>query len=243
MIKINNLLLFFILMTCNCYANDLNIVTEEYPPYNFTSKDGKIIEGISSDIVLEIAKRANVHATIRIYPWARALHMAESNGNTCVISTFKTKLRDDKFKWIGPIVSDHLALFTARNSKIRILSIVDAKKYLVGTYIGSATIPILEKYGIKSVAASNDNLNLRMLNVNRIDMWIANSKTGPYIAHKEGVEVKQVFVFDIATDMYMACNKQMPNEMVNNLNNLLKQIANDGTRKNIENKYLSKKFK
>lgn len=235
--KINYSLFIFLFCTQTFAASELTIVTEEYPPYNFTSQKDKIITGISVDIVAEMAKRAHLKISFEMYPWARSLQLTEFTPNTCIISAMKTAERENKLKWVGPIISDHLALFVTNDSKIVIQSIAEAKKYTIGTYLESATIPILQKYGMNYDAAHNDNLNPRKLINKRIDMWIGNSQTGPYIAGLEGVRVKKAYLFDEATDMYMACNKNMSDKTITHLNKTMKNIIEDGTLKKIENKY------
>lgn len=238
MLKLAKFVPFSIFFAYSVFANDLKIVTEEYPPYNFSANNNTIIKGISSDTVLEMAKRANVSAKISIYPWARAINLAKTQKDTCLISVIRNEERENKFKWIGPIVSDHLALFALENnSKIVIRSLEEAKKYVIGTYNESATIPLLKKYEMKFEIASEDKLNPRMLNSKRIDLWIGGSKAGPFIANKEGVRVKEIFTFDESTDMYMACNKKISDEMVAKYNRILKDLTNDGTRKEIEKRY------
>jgi polar amino acid transport system substrate-binding protein len=232
------LLIFFVFISGNCYSNELNVVTEEYPPYNFSSKDHSTIKGISADIVFEMAKRANIKLKMTIYPWARALQMAEETNDTCLISTIRSPDRENKYKWIGPIVSDNLALFAKSDSKIVIHSLADARKYTVGTYVDSATIPILQKYKIKYEISTRDSLNPLKLKKDRMDLWVADSKTGPYFASLEGIKVKQVFLFSEAADMYMACNKNLSNEMALKFNKIFVDITNDGTQSKIQKKYL-----
>ena len=226
-----------LLLSCHCAGANLAIVTENYPPFNFSSDGGKTVTGLSTDIVMELARRANIKITVSIYPWSRALKMAENDENTCVISTIRSKERETKYKWIGPIASDTLTFFAAADSDISIKSIDDAKGYTVGTYFGSATIPILEQHGIRYDAAPADNLNPKKMSMKRIDLWVANSKTGFYTALREGIKVKQVLLFGDATDMYLACNKNMPDETVEVFNNILKKMQKDGTIKSIEEKY------
>jgi polar amino acid transport system substrate-binding protein len=195
---------------------------------------------MSTEVVTEMAKRAHLDVTVNIFPWARALVMAEKDSNNCVYSTIRTPERETKYKWIGPLFVDNLALFARAERDIQLAAIEDARKYRVGTYIGSLAIPILNAKEIPMDVAPDDQANIRKLAIDRIDLWVASLRTGPYAAKRTGiVKVKPVLTIGNANDfqMYLACNPTMSNETVDMLNATLKTMHRDGTITRILKKY------
>ena len=68
--------------------NDYVFITEDFAPFNF-KPDGKKLEGISTNILLEVFKKIKLkitHKDINIFPWARAYKMFVK-GKTDLIST------------------------------------------------------------------------------------------------------------------------------------------------------------
>ena len=226
-----------LLILQTAWAETLHIVTENYPPFNYWADDGKSVTGLSVDIAAEMAKRTGMEIKTDIYPWARALLLAERSSDTCVISTIRTPDRENKFRWIGPIVSDKLALFALSDSDMHLNTLADAKKYMVGTYIGSASIPILEQQGVRYDVVQTDTLNLKKIQARRIDLWVASLKTGSFEAKREGVKIKPALTFGESSDMYLACGRSMGDGSASRLSQALASMRNDGTLAALEQKY------
>ncbi|NOR26821.1 MAG: transporter substrate-binding domain-containing protein, partial [Desulforhopalus sp.] len=71
--KVLNLLIVIVISLfaiSSVSAENFRIMTEEYPPFNYT--DGGKITGLSTEVVLELAKRVGHHTDIEVLPWARA---------------------------------------------------------------------------------------------------------------------------------------------------------------------------
>ena len=90
-------------------ASAVTYLTEENPPFNFT--DAKKAAGISTNVVLEIAKRAGDSPNIRFIAWDEAYRMAQVDPNTCLYSTARLENRENLFQWVGPIAVNRWALF------------------------------------------------------------------------------------------------------------------------------------
>ena len=155
-------------------------------------------------------------------------------------STVRTAKREDTYKWVGPVVSDDWALFAPSDSKIVLKSLEDARKYKLGGYQGDAAGDFLVTHKFNVDIADTDKLNPRKLIAGRIDLWIAGVRTGPFVAHREGVmNIKPIFTFGEAKDyqMYLACNKAVPDDTIKRLNDILKQMHTDGSTAKIQATY------
>ncbi|WP_374347599.1 substrate-binding periplasmic protein [Chitinimonas sp.] len=221
-------------------ASAMTFTTEDYPPFNTKGSDGKVT-GISSEIVQEALKRAGVSANIELLPWERALDMAKKQGDTCVYSAVRNAEREKLFKWVGPLTGDQITLFAKADSTISLSSAADAKKYKVGAYNGDAYGDFAEKQGIKLERVSNDVQNLPKLSSGRIDLWVAGAKSGPYKAAHEGAGLKIKPVLSLGdpkdSQMYLACNPGVSDDVVKKLNDAVEAIRKDGTADKIGKKY------
>jgi polar amino acid transport system substrate-binding protein len=221
-------------------ATSLILTTEDYPPFNIKGNSEKPISGISTDIVRELMKRAGITIDITMYPWQRALSIAASDSDSCVYSTVRTAKREASYKWVGPLTSDDWALFAPGDSKIKLQSLEDARNYRLGGYQGDAAGDFLVSHKFRVDLAESDKLNPQKLMAGRIDLWIAGVRTGPFVARREGVSnIKPVLTFGEAKDyqMYLACNRALPDTLIARLNGLLKRMRADGTIAKILAKY------
>ncbi|MBB5017894.1 polar amino acid transport system substrate-binding protein [Chitinivorax tropicus] len=221
-------------------ASALTLTTEDYPPFNMPTDGGKV-GGISTEIVQEALKRAKLDAKIELLPWERSLSMAKSQADVCVYSAVRNAEREKSFKWVGPLVADEITLFAKADSPIKISSLDDAKKYKVGAYNGDAYGDFAEKQGLKMERVVQDVQNLPKLAAGRIDLWVGGAKSGMFKAGREGFKGKIKPVFQLGdpkdSEMWLACNKGMADEVVNKLNDAVKSIVNDGTAERIGKKY------
>jgi len=151
----------------------LNVVTEEFPPYNF-SIDGKI-GGIATTVVTETLKRAGIHYHLRIYPWKRAYEtIALNQKNVLIYSIYKSVERGPLFAaWIGPIMPPAaLYLYKLKSrTDIRVDSLEDAKKYRIGVTRADYSHVLLKRQGFVRLDEASDALsNARKFLAKRIDL-------------------------------------------------------------------------
>ncbi|WP_171013756.1 transporter substrate-binding domain-containing protein [Chitinivorax sp. B] len=220
-------------------AGALTLTTEDYPPFNMP--EGGKVSGISTEIVQEALKRAKVDAKIELLPWERALSMAKGQADVCVYSAVRNAEREKLFKWIGPLVADEITLFAKADSPIKISSLDEAKKYKVGGYNGDAYGDFVEKQGLKLERVVQDVQNLPKLAAGRIDLWVGGAKSGVFKAGREGFKGKIKSVYQLGdpkdSQMWLACNKGVPDDVVNKLNEAVKSVVSDGTADKIGKKY------
>ena len=123
--------LCFLFIICNIFlsipatAQELTIITEEYPPINFLEEG--IITGSSAEVVREILRRLNLPDNITILPWVRGYNLLKTRPNIVLFSTTRTKKRESLFHWVGPLLTARTGFYIKKGSAIRINSLVDAK--------------------------------------------------------------------------------------------------------------------
>lgn len=222
--------------TLDAPASELELTTEESPPFNMVL-DGKIT-GIATDKVVEMMRRAKMPYKITVFPWARAYQMALGTAQTCVFSTTRTAERESKFKWVGPLAFNSWILYGMANRDIHLNTLEDARPYTIGTYNADARDTYLRGKGFHVETVTNDTLNPPKLRLNRIDLWAS----GPYEAAAQIIPngwsrmIVPVLTFN-RVDLYLACNLAMPSELVDQLNATLNAMNSDGTSAKIDRHY------
>ena len=91
---------------------DLRIITEVYPPYNY--EENGTLKGIAMDLVEEVLDRLGTgidRDSFEILPWEEGYAIARNRTNTILFSTARTPGREDQFLWAGPLASDRKLLF------------------------------------------------------------------------------------------------------------------------------------
>lgn len=91
--------LILLLSTLHLFSQDVVVVTEEYPPYNY-QKNGTVA-GIATEKVRKILELAGLSYEIQIYPWPRAYSMALKGDNVLIYSMTRTNKREDLFDWLA----------------------------------------------------------------------------------------------------------------------------------------------
>ena len=107
-------------------CKELTVLTENLPPLNYV-ENGMLV-GPSVEIVKEIQRRVGSDEQIQVYPWARAYKMALADENVILFGMTYTKVREDKFKWVGPLATKRDILVAKKSSGIKISSLERRQK-------------------------------------------------------------------------------------------------------------------
>ncbi|QTD33798.1 substrate-binding periplasmic protein [Pseudomonas fluorescens] len=223
---------------------DLVLLTENFPPYNM-AKNGKNfaqdenINGIATDIVREMFKRAGITYSLTLrFPWERVYKLALENPGYGAFVMARLPDREKLFKWVGPIGPDDWVMLAKADSKITLETLNDARKYKIGAYKGDAIAETLTKQGLKPVVVLRDQDNAKKLVSGQIDLWATGDPAGRYLARQDGVTgLKTVLRFNSA-ELYLALNKDVPDEAVAKLQAALDQMRKDGVVDEIMGRYL-----
>ncbi|QVW23671.1 ABC transporter substrate-binding protein [Pseudomonas hormoni] len=223
---------------------DLVLLTENFPPYNM-AKNGKNfaqdenINGIAVDIVREMFKRADITYSLTLrFPWERIYKLALEKPGYGVFVMARLPDREKLFKWVGPIGPDDWIMLAKADSKISLETLEDARKYKIGAYKGDAIAETLAKQGLKPIVVLRDQDNAKKLVSGQIDLWATGDPAGRYLARQDGVTgLKTVLRFNSA-ELYLALNKDVPDETVAKLQAALDQLRKDGVVDEIMGRYL-----
>lgn len=220
------------------------LLTENFPPFNMAA-DGKNyaadsnISGINADIVREMFKRAGITYSLTLrFPWERIYKQVLEQPDQGLFSTTYTPEREPLFKWVGPLASTGWVLLAPPGSPLRLSSLQQAQQYRVGAYKNDAVSQHLEANGFKPINSLRDQENIGKLLKGQIDLWATTDPVGPYLAKQEGVSgLPTVLRFNDA-QLFLAFNKQTPDEVVTRLQSALDEMRGDGAIDAIMRSYL-----
>ncbi|MHA6572795.1 substrate-binding periplasmic protein [Pseudomonas yamanorum] len=239
-----------VLLTGSAHADEpsdgtsLVLLTENFPPYNM-AKNGKNfakeenVEGIAVDIVRETFKLAGISYNLTLrFPWERIYKLALEKPGYGVFVMARLPDREALFKWVGPIGPDDWVLLAKADSKIQLTDLEHARRYKIGAYKGDAIAESLEKQGLKPVIVLRDQDNAQKLLDGQIDLWATGDPAGRYLARQVGVTgLKTVLRFNSA-ELYLALNRNVPDETVAKLQAALDQLRQEGVVDEIMGRYL-----
>ena len=231
--------LVFVVSVQPAMSAELTILTENLPPLNYL-KDGVLV-GPSVEIVKEIQRRVESHEEIKVYPWARAYKMALEDENVVLFGTTYTKVRHDKFKWIGPLATKRDILVAKRGSGITINSLEDAKKVKrIGTLRDDTRERLLKRHGFTNLeSVSDEQKNAKKLVLGRIDLWTYKKPGLKTVCELAGVdydEIEEVFHLR-KIDLMIAFSKKTSDSIVQNWRNAFTEMLADGTIMQIRKKW------
>ncbi len=236
MFKKTILSLFVVTILCAVYlpatmateTTELTYLTEEYPPFNF-EENGKL-KGIAVELLNEVWAKMGIPAQkIQLLPWARAYKMVQMESNTVLFSTTRSIEREDLFKWVGPIKSNPIGFIARKDSKIKINSIDDAKKYTLGTVREDYCETVLKSKGFditKLDRTAKLTTNIKKLKNKRIDI-VVNSVEGTFLDMKQnGFNTDDYESVGILSDvaLYYAFHKDTPDEIIVKFQNALNSL-------------------
>lgn len=166
----------------------IKILTEEYPPYNYTDK-GKIT-GLGTEVVQAVLKEINIEGQFQSVPWARAYETTQNSENVLIYSINRSKDREKLFKWVGQITPTDFYLFSLKSRNIQLADLGSAKNLQIGTVNQDVGEQFLASQGFvvghNLQSSSKYELNYEKLKLGRIDLWVMNELSAYYIARQAG---------------------------------------------------------
>ncbi|URK87309.1 transporter substrate-binding domain-containing protein [Rhizobium sp. RCAM05350] len=225
-------LVFFLSGTA--HAETLKLLTEEYPPYNF-SKNG-VISGAAVEQAEVMMKALGTPYTLEILPWARALSLAENQPWTCLFTTGHDDDRDKRFKWVEPILVDRMVMVHKAGSGVNPANVEEAKRFTVGTQRGDFSASYLQKHDFPKIDFAADmETTVKKLLSGRIDLMMTSEKTFEMM-RDQGATLESALVLE-GKFYGFACNLGVPDELVKGMQAQLDKLIADGTQDRIFAKY------
>lgn len=233
-----------IAITASASAQDLQFLSENYPPYNWEDETG--VHGFSVDILAEIFARTGYPATIddiQILPWARAYDQTLNEPNTVLFATNRTEAREDLFRWVGPITQSQVSVIVAADMADSISDISDLEGVTVGTVQDDVGEQLLAEAGldVETFDRSRDiETTVRKLDGGRVDAIAAEYSVARMSMSNHGIDSSQ-FVQVLVLfegELYYAFNPEVDEALLESFQAAVDEIHADGTSEQIVAEYL-----
>lgn len=229
-------------------ASELTLLTENFPPYNFGSRDNVV--GINAELLSRACYIAKVSCTFELLPWKRAFKIASTEQNRGVFSTARMPNREDGFIWVGPIVSSNGCFYRLKSRKdIVVTNAESLKNYTVGIARGDTYETVLKRMGFQEgenfLTFANKHDDSKMFRLGRMDLMIGSSLTLASQLHEAGLNIEDVvpvLAFEDATlgGNFLALNKESNVAVAESLQRALDLLKQNGEIETIVSRYAGK---
>jgi len=229
-----------------CYGSEgeqvkLQIITENFAPFNFISEDGKIT-GQSTEIVQEILSRLNLEIDIQLMPWNDGYELALSEPGVILFSTFRTAEREKLFQWVGPIGADEFLFYALEGSDLIIRNLEDAKTVTaIGVVQDDARHQFLKQNNLTNLKLyPNDAECYKALESGDVVLVAGTCITMAQMARQAGVDpsdLKAVYSFK-KSPLYIAFNKNISTDIVKQWQDALDEMKRDGIFEEINERWV-----
>ncbi len=239
------LVYLYLLAGVPAWSQSIQVVTEEFPPYNYT-EDGRIT-GLSTEVVMAACKAVSLSTRLVVYPWARAYEIAKNRPNTLIFSIARTQKREPLFQWAGSVAPVQTCLFALKDrTDIQFNKLEKAKKYYIITQLkGHIAQTLLQRGFIEGknlfAITSTDRAYL-MLRSGRGDLVGYPELVMYHTVKKTGLTpekaIRKVYCFEKVSQLYAAFSLQTSEKTVKQFQAGLAEIRSNGTYQKILEKYL-----
>ncbi len=233
-----------IMRTAPSAADDILIVTEEWPPYNYL--EAGELTGFSTEIVRHILETLNKTHEIHLLPSMRASMMLKKGPRTMLFSMFRTPERAPLYKWIGPLGDGTISFYKRKENPIRIESMADIKHENVTICSRHAgLIPnLLRKLGFENVdMGGTTGLQVyQKLLAGRCDLAVSDTDLG--VRHElkqlnlnmdDALEKIPIPIYE--NELYIACSRDIPDKEIQLWQAALEAMKTNGSYNKIFQKY------
>lgn len=235
-------LILLLLLTCHAQAHgdELQFLTEEYPPLTFLK--GGEVSGLGAEVVQEIQRRTGNRGALQMMPWARAYQSALLTPNVVLFTTTRTAERESLFKWVGPVATMKTSLYAKRGSDVRIASLAEAKRMAgILTVREYYSHQFLKREGFTKLDVVNTpETMLKMLLGERRVLMASDNLLMPALVDNAGVAmdaVKLVYTF-MESQTYIAFSRGTSDDIVRDWQMALDQMKRDGSFDRLYKKWL-----
>jgi len=221
----------------------LTVLTEDWPPYQYI--DNGEIKGFSVDVLAAVFNQAGFpqqKKDFQMVPWARGINKLNTQKNTVLFLMARTKSRDSRYKWVGPLSHNISYIIARHGNKLDISNKKNLEKYTAGAINGDISEGYLMELGFTdkniSRTVNSDSLAL-MLYYGRIDLIVDNWPNFQSTVNSASLNIGDFDVIGIANkdDMSYAFSIDTPDWIIERLQAAFNKLVADGTVDAIRRKY------
>lgn len=221
-------------------AEPLRVVTEEYPPYNYT--EGGRLTGLATEVVQAVLAKVGARAEFAVNEWQRSYDTAFSEPNVLIYSIGRSAEREGLFKWVGEVAPPSRIFLFALASRVerrqvRVDGLDDARGYRIGTVAGDFRERYLVSEGFsvgrELVRGADVHVNMSDLFKARVDLAPLPDLVGFTLARRMGHDPAALVTVLELTGIppganQMAFGRQTPDALVERFRAALAEVRAEG---------------
>ncbi|GGI86847.1 substrate-binding periplasmic protein [Shewanella gelidii] len=232
------LLMFVNVWAASAFAQNkpvIQVLTYEEAPFAKIKNNHK--QGFIVDLVAELFKRAKLDYRLDFLPLKRILVTTRLNEYYCALPVERSQEREVTYKWVSPVLVSRYGLFSQTDNKLPLVTLNDAKPYVIGSFLGSGVAEYLQGQGFTVEVTARSEQNIRMLQHKRIDLWAAEIESAKQQMTKNNASLGKPELVFYTSIRAMACHRSIPDTALENLQSALTQMYQDGFMRKLYEKY------
>lgn len=207
----------------------LQLLTFLEPPL-VDEANGQLV-GPVIDIITEVLREAGEPYELKVLPAKRALLVAQTRINHCVLPVERSQEREATLRWISPILISRHGLYSLPRSRFHLRSLEDARVRQLSSHLGSGVGEYLELQGFKVNLVTTPEQALSMLAVGRVDLWISDTYSARHLQASEGIDLGEPELVFLTTLRGMGCHPETDPVRLKRLQASLARLYDNGTMK------------
>lgn len=222
-------------------AVSLVIGSDNYEPYNYIDESGENV-GIDVDIAKEACRRLGITPVFKQITWDRKDSFLDSNEIDCLWGSFTMSGRTDGYRWAGPYMYSRQVVVARKDRGINSFADLKGKRIAVQSTSKPEHIILSgEDDRIQGVSAVYSMSTMSELYASLRKGYI-DAAAGHEVAIKRFVDTnpQQFIILDetlYKSELGVAFKKGRCDDIPDILNDILKQMIDDGTIKKIAESY------
>ncbi len=232
----------FLALSTTAYGSDrIAVFTEQSYPLNYTEsgRDDDPIIGFGTQLVKAVLEEAGLEYEITMVPWVRAIQAIDNRENVLVYSMTRNPERENRYHWIGEILSLEYYLF---GLKERANSLPRSLPLAAGFEVGVVREDVVHRYltgqGFDHlVVVKHPARNLSMLERGRIDLFPFSRFGVGLFSRRNGFDrdrlIGMVKLEEISTGIYMVLSKSTNDETVGRVRDAYARLKASGALQEI----------
>jgi len=225
-------LLLTALLCGTAQGQALQIVGTDVPPLIYQHQ-GRV-QGFCVDLVQALQQRLKDDAPIQLLPWPRVIAMAQASADVLLVCPKRTREREDRFLWVGPLYTSRTFFYVRADSPVRLRSLEQART-LSGVLLPRASYSYewLQAQGfdnLKPIGGTGIN-PLRMLIAGREPALVLEDTQLQALLDDAGLPPSSVrpALLALVADGYLAFTPSTPQARVQAWQRQLNEMKQDGS--------------
>lgn len=224
-------------------GDSFTIYTEELPPLNYIDEQGNVA-GRSTEIVQEIMERLHVRYPIHVVPWSTGYRATLTTPGTAIYSTIRTHEREQMFKWVGPVAEIEYSYYTRSGNPHTVHTLSDLGNFgKIAVVRDDAREQYLISLNFTNILPLDDEAAcIRALSSGEAEFWLGTRDMYTQNAKRTMWDNTPEFTIldlpPVIEQVYIAFNRDIPDETIEAWQEALDEIKQDGTYDTIQTRYM-----